>query len=183
MRSSVRHRARSFKKGRSDFFFSFTTYAAGTGVSPRMGELGWPFANVDKFPAADVDPLYGSEHVKDLYLKAEPSYTGRSVRFSVWRFRRSSRNDPTHRFTVPVLWDKKNQTIVNNESSEIIRIFNTDFNDLVSVDKAKVDIYPKELREEIDSVNDWVYTGLNSGAMFCAGLWRFANRCLFRWGL
>lgn len=61
-----------------------------------------------------------------------------------------------------MLWDKKNQTIVNNESSEIIRIFNADFNDLVSADKAKVDIYPKELREEIDSVNDWVYTGLNS---------------------
>ena len=61
-----------------------------------------------------------------------------------------------------MLWDKKNQTIVNNESSEIIRIFNTDFNELVSDDKAKVDIYPKELREEIDSVNDWVYTGLNS---------------------
>ena len=82
MRSSVRHRARSFIKGRSDCFFPFTAHAAVTVVSPRMGDHGWPFANVDKFPDADVDPLYGSEHVKDLYLKAEPSYTGRSVRYS-----------------------------------------------------------------------------------------------------
>jgi len=45
-----------------------------------MGENGWPFASVDEYPAADIDPLYGSEHVKDLYLKAEPDYAGRSVR-------------------------------------------------------------------------------------------------------
>jgi len=61
-----------------------------------------------------------------------------------------------------VLWDKKNQTIVNNESSEIIRIFNTEFNDLIPADKAKVDIYPEELRNEIDSINDWVYNTINS---------------------
>ena len=51
-----------------------------TVVSPRMGSNGWPFANVDKFPAADVDPLYNSEHVRDLYLKADPDYSGRSVK-------------------------------------------------------------------------------------------------------
>ena len=61
-----------------------------------------------------------------------------------------------------MLWDKKNQTIVNNESSEIIRIFNTEFNDLIPADKAKVDIYPEELRNEIDSINDWVYNTINS---------------------
>jgi putative glutathione S-transferase len=61
-----------------------------------------------------------------------------------------------------VLWDKKNETIVNNESSEIIRIFNTEFNDLIPADEAKIDIYPKELREEIDRVNDWVYDAINS---------------------
>ena len=61
-----------------------------------------------------------------------------------------------------MLWDKKNQTIVNNESSEIIRIFNTEFNDLVPADKAKVDIYPEALRNEIDSTNDWVYNAINS---------------------
>lgn len=48
-----------------------------TVVSPRMGTNGWPFANVDEFPGADVDPLYDSEHVRDLYLKADPDYGGR----------------------------------------------------------------------------------------------------------
>ena len=46
-------------------------------VSPRMGTQGWPFANVDQFPGADTDPLYGSEHIKDLYLKADAEYSGR----------------------------------------------------------------------------------------------------------
>ncbi|KAJ2925371.1 hypothetical protein H1R20_g11664, partial [Candolleomyces eurysporus] len=114
-----------------------------TVVSPRMGSLGWPFASVDPFPAADADPLYDSQHVKDLYLKAAPDYSGR--------------------FTVPVLWDKKNQTIVNNESSEIIRIFNTAFNHLIPAEKASADLYPAELRAEIDSHNDWIYPAINNG--------------------
>lgn len=107
-----------------------------------MGEHGWPFANVDPFPAAGVDPVNHAEHMKDIYLKAEPHYEGR--------------------FTVPVLWDKKHQTIVNNESSEIIRIFNTAFNDLLPPEKAAVDIYPEEHRAEIDSINEWVYDDINS---------------------
>lgn len=53
-------------------------------VSPRMGERGWPFASVDEYPAANIDPLYGSEHVKDLYLRAESGYAGRFVRFTVF---------------------------------------------------------------------------------------------------
>ena len=61
-----------------------------------MGEKGWPFANVDKYPAADGDPLYGSEHVKDLYLRADPSYGGRSVRLTalVNVQKNKSRNNP-----------------------------------------------------------------------------------------
>ena len=134
-----------------------------------MGEKGWPFASVDKYPAADVDPLYGSEHVKDLYLRADGSYSGRSV--SSTAFPRDSENCfinqvPDGRFTVPVLWDKKDKTIVNNESSEIIRMFNTGFNDIIPADKAKIDIYPQELRGEIDSVNEWVYNAINSSS-FC----------------
>jgi glutathionyl-hydroquinone reductase len=48
-------------------------------VSPRMGNHGWPFGNVDEFPAADADPLMGAEHMKDIYLKIDPDYSGRSV--------------------------------------------------------------------------------------------------------
>ncbi|KAF8652406.1 hypothetical protein AX16_004434 [Volvariella volvacea WC 439] len=114
-----------------------------TVVSPRMGAQGWPFANVDNYPGAEEDPHYQSEHVKDLYLKAEPNYSGR--------------------FTVPVLWDKKLHTIVNNESSEIIRLFSTAFNDLLPEDKAKIDIYPPELRAQIDEINDWIYPNINNG--------------------
>ncbi|EPQ52286.1 hypothetical protein GLOTRDRAFT_112236 [Gloeophyllum trabeum ATCC 11539] len=114
-----------------------------TVVSPRMGEHGWPFANAHKFPDADVDPLYNSDHVKDLYFRAEPEYGGR--------------------FTVPVLWDKKHETIVNNESSEIIRIFNTAFNEFLPADKAAIDIYPEKLRLQIDEVNAWVYDTVNNG--------------------
>jgi len=114
-----------------------------TVVSPRMGNEGWPFYNVDAYPAADVDNVNHANHVKDLYLKAQPDYEGR--------------------FTVPVLWDKKKSTIVNNESSEIIRIFNTAFNDLISPEHAKLCFYPPELRAEIDSVNGWVYDDVNNG--------------------
>lgn len=55
-----------------------------------MGEKGWPFASVDSFPAADADPLYGSEHVKDLYLKADPHYGGRLVILSSVILRQNS---------------------------------------------------------------------------------------------
>ncbi|KAF8504788.1 glutathione S-transferase [Russula emetica] len=114
-----------------------------TVVSPKLGTDGWPFASADPFPGADVDPLYQSQHVKDLYLRVEPNYSGR--------------------FTVPVLWDKKQHTIVNNESSEIIRMLNTEFNAIVPEDKAKLDFYPGELRKEIDGVNEWVYDRINNG--------------------
>ncbi|KAI0331722.1 glutathione S-transferase [Cubamyces sp. BRFM 1775] len=112
-------------------------------VSPRLGENGWAFANVDPYPGADVDPLNGAEYIKDLYLKVQQNYEGR--------------------FTVPVLWDKKTETIVNNESSEIIRIFNTAFNEILPSDKAAIDLYPVEHRPEIDEINDWVYDTVNNG--------------------
>ncbi|EIM92344.1 glutathione S-transferase [Stereum hirsutum FP-91666 SS1] len=114
-----------------------------TVVSPRMGDDGWPFAVADEFPGADKDPNYDSKHVKDLYLRANPDYSGR--------------------FTVPVLWDKKQHTIANNESSEIIRMFNSAFNDLIPKEKADLDFYPANLRTEIDGVNEWVYDTINNG--------------------
>lgn len=114
-----------------------------TVVSPRMGENGWPFASADPFPGADADPLYNSNYVKDLYFKADPNYGGR--------------------FTVPVLWDEKQNTVVNNESSEIIRMLNSAFNDILPPEKAAVDIYPEELQKQIDEVNSWVYDTVNNG--------------------
>lgn len=107
-----------------------------------MGANGWPFASADPFPGADVDPLYDSQHVKDLYLSVAPDYSGR--------------------FTVPVLWDKKDKTIVNNESSEIIRIFNTAFNHLLPEKFAQVDLYPPSLKDKIDELNEWIYPNINS---------------------
>ncbi|KAG6889132.1 hypothetical protein C0995_003492 [Termitomyces sp. Mi166 len=127
-----------------DRYHLYVSYACPvTVVSPRMGAQGWPFANVDPFPDTDVDPLYHAEHVKDLYIKADPEYIGR--------------------FTVPVLWDKKTHTIVNNESSEIIRIFNTAFNHLIPPEKAALDYYPTNLREQIDELNAWIYPNINNG--------------------
>jgi len=114
-----------------------------TVVSPRMGNNGWPFAQVDAFPGADVDPLFNAEHVKDLYFRANPDYD--------------------RRFTVPIIWDKVNNTIVNNESSEIIRMLNTAFNDIIPADKAALDLYPSDLRAEIDEINEWVYPEINNG--------------------
>jgi glutathionyl-hydroquinone reductase len=75
------------------------------------------------------------------------------------------------RFTVPVLFDKKTQSIVNNESSEIIRIFNTAFNDLLPANKAAVDIYPEALRKDIEESNEWVYPTVNSELVPLVVLW------------
>ncbi|KAL0058130.1 S-glutathionyl-(chloro)hydroquinone reductase [Marasmius tenuissimus] len=115
-----------------------------TVCSSRMDSKGWRFDDADPdFPGSELDPLYGSSHIRDLYFKAEPNFNGR--------------------FTVPVLWDKKLETIVNNESSEIIRIFNTAFNELLPEEYAKLDLYPEDLRGEIDSLNEWMYNDVNNG--------------------
>ncbi len=106
-----------------------------------MDPDGWPFANVDDFPGADNDPLHNSKHIKDLYFKVDPNFSGR--------------------FTVPILWDKQKSTIVNNESSEIIRIFNSAFNHLLPREKAEIDLYPEVHRAEIDELNKWVYDTVN----------------------
>ena len=86
------------------------------------------------------DPLFNGRYLHELYHARDPNYTGR--------------------VTVPVLWDKETQTIVNNESSEIIRMFNTAFD---AVGAAPGDYYPKEQRDEIDAVNARVYATLNNG--------------------
>jgi glutathionyl-hydroquinone reductase len=75
-------------------------------------------------------------------------------------------NDTNGKYTVPILWDKKLNCIVNNESSEILRMFNADFNDTLSKNPT-VDLYPEEHRAAIDDINDWVYHSINNGVYKC----------------
>ncbi|KAJ1883406.1 S-glutathionyl-(chloro)hydroquinone reductase [Coemansia sp. RSA 1722] len=112
-------------------------------VSYLMGPKGWEFASPEEVPGATLDDINGAKYIRELYFKAEPNYSAR--------------------FTVPVLWDKKKQTIVNNESSEIIRMFNTAFDDLVAPEFRGITFYPEELRQQIDEINEWIYDTVNNG--------------------
>ncbi len=103
-------------------------------VAPLMLENGWEFSR------EHPDHLYGSDFIYQLYLKAAPDYEGR--------------------VTVPLLWDKKTGQIVNNESAEIIRMFNSAFDALTG---NREDYYPQELRAEIDRINERVYHSVNNG--------------------
>ncbi|MHA7884265.1 glutathione S-transferase family protein [Nitratireductor rhodophyticola] len=102
-----------------------------------MGENGWTFLKED---GATGDDLYGFDFMHQIYTKADPGYSGR--------------------VTVPVLWDKKTETIVSNESAEIIRMLNGAFDEWGD---ASVDFYPEDLRSEIDSINALVYDNINNG--------------------
>lgn len=118
-----------------------------TVVHWHMDNNGWRFATAEEAKTeakgSSAEPLYGFSRLKELYYKANPDYEGR--------------------FTVPVLWDKKLETIVNNESSEILRMLNTEFNDIIDPKYAAVDIYPEALRPQIDELNDWIYPNINNG--------------------
>lgn len=104
-------------------------------VDPKMLEHGWTFSEISRDnPVPDIQYLY------QLYTHVKPDYTGR--------------------VTVPVLWDKQRSTIVSNESSEIIRMFNSAFDTLTGND---LDFYPEALRSEIDTVNEVVYRDFNNG--------------------
>ncbi|GAA5963296.1 hypothetical protein JCM8115_000966 [Rhodotorula mucilaginosa] len=109
------------------------------GFPQTKGEVGEP----DGLAEVNGDPLFGSKFLRELYFRVDPDYSGR--------------------FTVPVLWDKQTNTIVNNESSEIIRMLNTEFNHLLPDEFANLDLYPENLRAEIDDQNDWVYNTVNNG--------------------
>lgn len=114
-----------------------------------MGEKGWRFATPDEhLPGDNVtpDPLNKSNtHLRDIYFGIDKDYSGR--------------------FTVPTLWDKKLQTIVSNESADIIRMMYTEFDDLID-EKFRVpnvDLLPKDLREQIEETNEWTYNDINNG--------------------
>ncbi len=106
-----------------------------------MGAEGWTFETDE---AATGDHLFGSSHLHEIYTRDTP--------------------DVTTRVTVPVLWDKKQQRIVSNESSEIIRMFNSAFNALTGDEK---DYYPLNLREQIDALNQPIYDNVNNGVYRC----------------
>ena len=102
-----------------------------TVVDACVNESGWELSE---------DPINNKQYLHEVYTLANPKYTGR--------------------VTVPILWDKKGKTIVNNESSEIIRMLNFDFNDLTG---NKLDFYPEEFQAEIDEINEFIYDTINNG--------------------
>ena len=116
-----------------------------TRMVPEMTENGWCFAEPGAEPRAEPDPLYGAQHLYQIYLRAEPKCSARP--------------------TVPVLWDKQRETIVNNESSEILRMFNSAFNDFAG--NPALDLYPEQLRQDIDELNAEIYTNVNNGVYQC----------------
>lgn len=106
-------------------------------VNPYMGKDGWTFAPA---PGVIADPVGGAEFLYQVYLRADPGYSGR--------------------VTVPVLWDRQQDTIVSNESSEIIRMFNAAFD---GIGATPGDYAPAALLPEIDRINAEIYDSLNNG--------------------
>ncbi len=110
-------------------------------VDPLMEENGWEFSD---YESSIEDSVNGSDYLHQIYTTAKPDYTGR--------------------VTVPVLWDKEKKTIVNNESSEIILMLNSEFDEFGN---STQDFYPPELRDEIDQINKAVYHNINNGVYKC----------------
>jgi len=103
-------------------------------VQPERYDDGWEFS--EEYP----DPLYGADYLRDVYTRADPEYTGK--------------------VSVPVLWDKEAETIVNNESREIMRMLNVAFDDVAARD---VDLWPEGSREEVEDRIDDIYDDINNG--------------------
>ncbi|WP_289047820.1 glutathione S-transferase family protein [uncultured Psychrobacter sp.] len=106
-------------------------------VHPFMGDKGWTFA---EGAGVIADPIVNASYLYEVYVAAKPNSTGR--------------------VTVPILWDKKTNTIVSNESSEIIRMLNSAFDEAGATD---VNFLPKALLAEIDTINEFVYSAVNNG--------------------
>ncbi|NNC23211.1 glutathione S-transferase family protein [Salinisphaera sp. USBA-960] len=107
-------------------------------VDPVMGEGGWCFVDA---PGTDIEPGYGFEFLHQLYQKADPGYTGR--------------------VTTPTLWDTERETIVSNESADIVRMFNAAFDAVAG--HPERDYYPVDLRVAIDELNAPIYEHVNNG--------------------
>ncbi|MFP4007002.1 MAG: glutathione S-transferase family protein [Spirulinaceae cyanobacterium] len=107
-------------------------------VDPYMGDKGWQFSEAS---GAIPDPLFDAEYLQEIYIKADSHYTGR--------------------VTVPILWDKQKNTIVNNESREIIRMFDREFNAIAK--HPEVDFCPPDLQPKIEETMDAIYNPINNG--------------------
>lgn len=106
-------------------------------AEPALTKEGWRFGG---YPGSTVDDVNGATYMHEIYTRADPHYTGRA--------------------TVPVLWDKKRGTIVNNESADILRMMNDGFGSLAT---GTIDLFPPAHREAIDAFNVRIYPGLNNG--------------------
>ncbi|MBE9190263.1 glutathione S-transferase family protein [Gloeocapsopsis crepidinum LEGE 06123] len=106
-------------------------------VDPIMSDQGWLFSDA---PGTIPDSVNHAQYLQEVYIKADPKYTGR--------------------VTVPVLWDKRFSTIVNNESREIMRMFDVEFTQLAT---QKIDLYPRNLQQQIDKTIDAIYLPINAG--------------------
>ena len=101
------------------------------------GDEGWKFGPNPNVDGPTSDSIHGFSFLREVYFKVDPNYSGR--------------------FTVPVLFDKVTGTIVNNESAEIIRMLNTEFNEFCATPEAKaLDLYPTDLRDTINELNEWI---------------------------
>lgn len=110
-------------------------------VDAHMGEAGWKFSDA---AGASADSVNGAHHLHEIYVKAKPDYTGR--------------------VTVPILWDKQTNSIVNNESREIIRMLDSEFDDLTNVD---LHFFPEELADSVEDTIDAIYNPINNGVYRC----------------
>lgn len=106
-------------------------------INPQLTPQGWRFGG---FPGSDLDAVNNAEYLHQIYTRALPNYTGRA--------------------TVPLLWDKQQNTLVNNESADILRMFNSAFSGLIDQGP---DLYPAALAKDIDALNYSLYHGLNNG--------------------
>jgi glutathionyl-hydroquinone reductase len=111
---------------------------------PGIKDQGWTYGSDAKYPECTPDTVNGFTYLHQAYTATDPNYTGK--------------------VTVPTLWDSKTRRVVNNESSEIIRMLNSEFRGIAGDD---TDFYPPALRPEIDRVNELVYTAVNNGVYRC----------------
>lgn len=107
-------------------------------------ETGWVFREDPAFPGCADEPLFGASSVREIYERVDPS---------------------AHKFTVPILFDKVSRTIVSNESADITRMFNSSFNAIAK--HPDLDLFPEDLRAEIEGLNAWIYEDINNGVYRC----------------